>query len=193
MNHMFNDLSTKYDNVASHMRQMDVQIAQTAESVKRQQGTLPGKTDKNPKECNAIALRSGRTLPDTIPKKFSAAEKGKQKESEQPRSEPPPLSGEELEQSAETDPTPVAQPVEPIPPREYTPKVPYAVPEKTSRKDREETKCKKLLEDLTIKLPLVDAIQMIPSMRSLMKGLNSGKVTGDSELLMVSKECTAVL
>ncbi|KAF3593732.1 hypothetical protein DY000_02021317 [Brassica cretica] len=33
MNHMFRDLSTKYDNVASHMRQMDIQIAQTAESV----------------------------------------------------------------------------------------------------------------------------------------------------------------
>ena len=79
MNHMFNDLSTKYDNVASHMRQMDVQIAQTAESVKRQQGTLPGKTDKNLKECSAVALRSGRNLPDTMPKKLSAAEKGKQK------------------------------------------------------------------------------------------------------------------
>ena len=46
MNHMFNDLSTKYDNVASHMCQMDVQIAQTAESVKRHQGNLPRKTDK---------------------------------------------------------------------------------------------------------------------------------------------------
>ncbi|XP_009124167.1 uncharacterized protein LOC103849105 [Brassica rapa] len=50
-----------------------------------------------------------------------------------------------------------------------------------------------MLEDLTIKLPLVDAIQMIPSMRSLMKGLISGKVTGDSELLIISKECTSVL
>ena len=73
MNHMFNDLCTKYENVASHMRQMDVQIAQTAESVKRQQGTLPGKTDKNPKECSAVALRSGRRLPDAVPKKLSAA------------------------------------------------------------------------------------------------------------------------
>ena len=45
-----------------------------------------------------------------------------------------------------------------------------------------------MLEDLTIKLPLIDAIQMIPSMRSLMKGLISGKITGDSELLLVSKE-----
>ena len=87
---------------------MDVQIAQTAESVKRQQGTLPGKTDKNPKECNAVALRSGRNLPDAIPKKLAAAEKGKQKEGEQPRSETPPLSDEEPEQSAEIDPTPVA-------------------------------------------------------------------------------------
>ncbi|KAF3602212.1 hypothetical protein F2Q69_00036422 [Brassica cretica] len=84
LNHMFNDLSTECDNVASHMRQMDVQIAQTAESVKRQQGTLPGKTDKNPKECSAVALRSGRTLPDAVPKKLSATEKGKQKEGEQP-------------------------------------------------------------------------------------------------------------
>ncbi|KAF2564384.1 hypothetical protein F2Q70_00017276 [Brassica cretica] len=144
---MFSDLSTKYDNVTSHMRQMDVQIAQTAESVKRQQGTLPGKTDKNPKECSAVALRSERTLPDAAPKKLSAAEKGKQKEGEQPRSEAAPLSDEEPEQPAETDPTPAASPV---PSREYTPKVPYPVPAKTFCKDREETKCKKMLEDLTI-------------------------------------------
>ena len=50
-----------------------------------------------------------------------------------------------------------------------------------------------MLEDLTIKLPRMDAVQMIPSMRSLIKVLISGKITGDSELLLVSKECTAVL
>ncbi|KAF2584202.1 hypothetical protein F2Q70_00035864 [Brassica cretica] len=68
MNHMFNDPSTKYNNVASHMRQMDVQIAQTTES-------------------------------------------------------PP-----------ETDPSPAATPVETVPSCEYTPKVPYPVLAKTSRK-----------------------------------------------------------
>ena len=94
---MFNDLSTKYDNVASHMRQMDVQIAQTAESVKRQQCTLHGKSDNNPTECSVVALRSGRTLPEAVPKKLSAAEKGKQKEGEQPRSVAPPLFDEEPE------------------------------------------------------------------------------------------------
>ena len=39
----------------------------------------------------------------------------------------------------------------------------------------------------------MDAIQMMPYRRSLTKGLISDKITGDSELLMVSKECTAIL
>ncbi|KAF3564155.1 hypothetical protein DY000_02012606 [Brassica cretica] len=60
------------------------QIAQTAETIKRQQGTLPEKTYKNPKDCNAVELRSGRHLPDPVPKKLTAKEKGKQKEEEQP-------------------------------------------------------------------------------------------------------------
>ncbi|KAF3531592.1 hypothetical protein DY000_02041699 [Brassica cretica] len=58
-----------------------------------------------------------------------------------------------------------------VPAREYTPKVPYPVPAKATRKDREEMKCRKMLEDLTVRLSLMDAIQMMPSMRSFMKGL----------------------
>ncbi|KAF3540689.1 hypothetical protein F2Q69_00021893 [Brassica cretica] len=104
----------------------------TSPIVKRQQGTLPEKTDKNPKECSAVALRSGRRLLDVVPKKLSAAEKGKQKEGDQPQSEDVPLSDEETEQSAETDPTLATIPVESVPPCEYTPKVLYPVPEKTS-------------------------------------------------------------
>ncbi|XP_048613311.1 uncharacterized protein LOC106384524 [Brassica napus] len=153
MNHMFGDLSTKYDNVASHMRQMDIQIAQTAESVKRQQGTLPGKTDKNPKVCNAVQLRSGP---------------------EQPAEAVRPIP-------------------EAVPPREYIPKVPYPVPARATRKDKEEMKCRKMLEDLTVRLPLMDAIQMMPSMRSFMKGLISDKISEESEFMTVSKECSAVL
>ncbi|KAF3531471.1 hypothetical protein DY000_02039894 [Brassica cretica] len=49
-----------------------------------QQGTFPGKTGKNPKDCNAVELRSGRHLPDPVPKKLTPNEKGKQKEGEQP-------------------------------------------------------------------------------------------------------------
>ncbi|KAF2579064.1 hypothetical protein F2Q68_00004769 [Brassica cretica] len=84
MDNMFTELNSKYDAIASYIRQMDVQITQTAETIKRQQGTLPGKTDKNPKDRNAVELRNGRHLSDPIPKKLTAQEKGKQKEGEQP-------------------------------------------------------------------------------------------------------------
>ncbi|XP_048623789.1 uncharacterized protein LOC106384712 [Brassica napus] len=177
MNHMLSNLSTKYDNVASHMRQMDIQIAQTAESIKRQQGTLPGKTDKNPKECNA----------------------GKQKESELPPANTP-AAEKEREPTVGTNSPGQEQPakaIRPIPEHvpacEYTPKVPYPVPSKATRKDREEMKCKKMLEDLTVQLPLMDAIQMMPSRRSFMKGLISGKISEESEFMTVSNECSAVL
>ncbi|KAF3554594.1 hypothetical protein F2Q69_00014826 [Brassica cretica] len=50
------------------------------------------------------------------------------------------IQGKALNQSAETYPTPATTSVEPVPLREYTPKVPYPVPAKKSRKDREEMK-----------------------------------------------------
>ncbi|KAF3509819.1 hypothetical protein F2Q69_00008039 [Brassica cretica] len=75
-----------------------------------------------------------------------------------------------------------------VPPREYIPKVPYPVPAKATRMDREEMKCRKMLEDLTVRLPLIGAIQMMPSMRSFMKGLISGKISEESEFMTVSKD-----
>ncbi|KAF2554347.1 hypothetical protein F2Q68_00033651 [Brassica cretica] len=62
MDNMFTELNSKYDVVASHIRQMDVQIAQTAETTKRQQGTLPGKTYKNPKDCLPSCLDPNESL-----------------------------------------------------------------------------------------------------------------------------------
>ncbi|KAF3606216.1 hypothetical protein DY000_02048935 [Brassica cretica] len=38
MGNMFTELNTKYDTVSNHIKRIDVQLAQTAESVKRQQG-----------------------------------------------------------------------------------------------------------------------------------------------------------
>ncbi|XP_013617570.1 PREDICTED: uncharacterized protein LOC106324096 [Brassica oleracea var. oleracea] len=123
MNHMFRDLSTKYDNVVSHMRQIDIQIAQTAESVKRQQGTLPGKTDKTPKEC-----KSGKQLSEPEKRRFTTGEKGKQKESKQLPADTPTVERNTEPAVGRSSPGPeqpaeVVRPIpEVVPPREYIPK-----------------------------------------------------------------------
>ena len=100
---------------------------------------------------------------------------------------------QDAEQPAVIEPVALTMPDWRVPAFVYTPKVHYPVPAKKSRKDCEEMKCKKMLEELNVKLSLMDAIQMIPSMRSLVKGLISGKTSADSDIMMVSKECSAVL
>ncbi|CAA7033653.1 unnamed protein product [Microthlaspi erraticum] len=45
---MYNDLNGKYEAVWTHVKKLDVQVAQTAEAVKRPHGTLPGKGEQTP-------------------------------------------------------------------------------------------------------------------------------------------------
>ncbi|KAF2546046.1 hypothetical protein F2Q70_00020819 [Brassica cretica] len=63
MDNMFTELNTKYDTVSNHIKRIDVQLAQTTESIKSQQGTLPGKNVMNPRveHCNAAELRCGKS------------------------------------------------------------------------------------------------------------------------------------
>ncbi|KAF3565841.1 hypothetical protein DY000_02014041 [Brassica cretica] len=59
MDNMFTELNTKYDTVSNHIKRIDVQLAQTTERVKSQQGDLPGKNVMNPRveHCNVAELR----------------------------------------------------------------------------------------------------------------------------------------
>ncbi|KAF3602117.1 hypothetical protein F2Q69_00033072 [Brassica cretica] len=103
MGNMFTELNNKYDNLAIHIRKIDVQLAQTVESFKRQQETLPGRTDKNPRteHCNAIE------------QPFTETVLGAEEDTEQPASSAVTAPDE----SAETPPS-----------RVYVPKVPYPIP-----------------------------------------------------------------
>ncbi|KAG5391890.1 hypothetical protein IGI04_021853 [Brassica rapa subsp. trilocularis] len=104
---------------------------------------------------------------------------GNQKESEQPPVTAP-ADEEEAELPVKHTPTTTEQPTvvvrpvaEPVPTRDYVPKVLYPVPAKATRKDKEEMKCRKMLEDLTVRLPLMSAIQMMPSMKQNVQNIDA--------------------
>ncbi|XP_024006440.1 uncharacterized protein LOC112082948 [Eutrema salsugineum] len=60
---LYLDLNGKFEALNTHVKKLDIQLAQTAEAVKRQEGFLPGKTDTNPRHyCSAITLRSCKKL-----------------------------------------------------------------------------------------------------------------------------------
>ncbi|XP_013700535.1 uncharacterized protein LOC106404361 [Brassica napus] len=117
METMFTELNTKYDIVSNHIERIDVQLAQTAESVKRQQGTLPGKSLMNPRvqHWNAAELR---------------CEKSEGNEPEQLSVETDSGAEERTEQPASSDVTAPGEPIEIPSVRVYVPKVPYPIPPK---------------------------------------------------------------
>ena len=101
--------------MSNHIKRIDVQLAQTAESVKRQQGMLPGKSAMNPRVeyCNATELR---------------CEKAEGKEPEQLSAETAPSAEERTKQHASSEVTAPDEPIEIPPVRVYVPKVPYPIP-----------------------------------------------------------------
>ncbi|KAG5385101.1 hypothetical protein IGI04_036571 [Brassica rapa subsp. trilocularis] len=140
MGNMFTELNNKYDNPAIHMRKIDVQLAQTAESVKRQQETLPGRTDKNPRteHCNAI---------------------------EQPFAETVLGTEENSEQSTSSGVTGPSVPAETPPVRVYVPKVPYPIPPRHLMDpiSEEQLICfNKMVRRLPKELAFEDALQIRP-------------------------------
>lgn len=54
---MYNDLNSKFEALSTHVKKLDIKVAQTVEAIKRQAGVLPVQLEYNPKEyCNAIII-----------------------------------------------------------------------------------------------------------------------------------------
>ncbi|KAG5394190.1 hypothetical protein IGI04_024153 [Brassica rapa subsp. trilocularis] len=140
MGNMFTELNNKYDNLAIHIRKIDVQLAQTAESVKRQQETLPGRTDKNPRteHCNAVEQSFAETIL---------------------------VAEENTEQSASSEVMAPSEPAETPPVRVYVPKVPYPIPPRHLMDPISEEQLigfNKMVRRLPKELAFEDALQIRP-------------------------------
>ncbi|KAL1193254.1 hypothetical protein V5N11_017087 [Cardamine amara subsp. amara] len=177
VDNMYNDLNNKYKAISTHLKVLDTQVAQTADTMKRQQGVLPAKGEQNPREfVNAIALRSGRVLEPVERQETNADVVIDLEEQDEQEAEKIQNPAEKL----------TAQPLV----RVYASKVPYPTHPKKSRTDLDEAKCREMLDDLIVKLPLVDAIQMIPSIKRYMKSLVTSKVSGEEDFVKVTKDCS---
>ncbi|XP_024013164.1 uncharacterized protein LOC112087479, partial [Eutrema salsugineum] len=77
---IYTDLNGKFESLATHVKKLEHQIGQTADSMKRQPGVLPGRVEDNPKKfCNAMTAvleeepvtdSKGRLTPEPLIKDF---------------------------------------------------------------------------------------------------------------------------
>ena len=79
-------------NASASLKNLETQVGQLALNMPNQnKGTFPSDTQKNPKDCMAIQLRSGKDLSsnkETAGKEGTEAEKEKTEEKEEKNSQP---------------------------------------------------------------------------------------------------------
>ncbi|XP_024009409.1 uncharacterized protein LOC112084493 [Eutrema salsugineum] len=164
---LYLDLNGKIKALNTHVKKLDTQVAQTAESVKRQEGFLPGKTDTNPRHyCSAISLRSEPVSSDTT---TSVARHQLQSKADIAQS---PKSAEE---------------------RVYKPKVPYPRSPRKSKQEIDDARCKALMEKLVLEIPLVDAVKIAPTLRHYVKKMVTNNLSHEEGVMMISEQVSAVI
>ncbi|XP_024014510.1 uncharacterized protein LOC112088459 [Eutrema salsugineum] len=149
---LYLDLNGKIEVLNTHVKKLDTQVAQTAESVKRQEGFLPGKTNTNPRHyCSAISLRSGKKLTPVLKKGVFEDEIVELDESEENFETAEPVSSNtttsvarhQLQSKAD-----IAQNPKPTEEKVYKPQVPYPRSPKKSKQELDDARCKALMEKL---------------------------------------------
>ena len=148
---------------------MEVQVGQIVKLLsERQQGTLPGNTEANPKEqVKAITLRSGKQLESDEEKLVPATmEKGKEGALEEDGTSE--VEGVvEKEKAQEEKQTSKVRP--------YMPPIPYPARLKKNKDQEQFGKFLDLFKQLHINLPLVEALSQMPRYAKFLKDLLSNK------------------
>ncbi|XP_074579553.1 uncharacterized protein LOC141836046 [Curcuma longa] len=164
-------INEKLDDHDKRMKMQETQIAQISSSLSsRTVGALPGKPDFNPMEhCKAIELRSGRTLKDREPQ-VTAPREGI---SFTPAAVQPPSSVPDVEDTMEEVET--ASPAGIQQKKSYVRNIPYPQRLLYKQKDEEFEKLYNRVKDLTLEVPLLDALIEMPKFAKFIKGLMSTK------------------
>ena len=167
------------------IRNLEMQIGQMAKIIsERPQGSLPSNTETNPREqVNAITLRSGTKLEEPHQKK----------ETEEPTTNKEPST--KIRQSPK-------QPADGWSPgirfadpnvKPYVPPLPF--PERQiQHPDKEFSNFFKILKNLHINIPFVDAITQMPRYAKFLKEiLTNKKKLKEHERINLNEECSAIL
>ncbi|XP_074276925.1 uncharacterized protein LOC141600582 [Silene latifolia] len=182
----------------THVAQISQQLSQLAQNP----GKFPGNT-VNPREMNAVFLRSGKQLEEV---EKSPNWKRKRVSSEVAKEHPVEVVQEDeimAEKSKEVEMVDPPKQDEPIatkakectpPPREYVAPVPFPQRLAKPRIEKKYEKFVEILKGMNVTIPFLDMITGIPSYGKFLKELVTlKKKNGEVQTINLSKECSAIL
>ena len=148
-------------------------------------GTFPSDTQKNPKDCMAIQLRSGKDLSSNKKaegKEETEAEKEKtEKKEEEKNSQLEQLKGSNDQKKKEGVPT-------------YTPAVPFPQRLQKSRREEQFSKFLDIFKKIEINIPFAEVISQMPLYAKFLKEILSKKrKIAEEGIVNLTATCSAII
>ncbi|XP_058010474.1 uncharacterized protein LOC131183820 [Hevea brasiliensis] len=178
------------DQLATHNRMLENQIAQQASSSSKVQGKFPSQPE-NPREyCKAMILRSGKIMGD---EKKDKVEEEKKKENEN-KNESTSNHDEVNEKANKKKEVEKEEEEKYMSPPPYKPQLSYPQRFQKAKLDKQFGKFLEVLKKLYMNIPFTDAISQMPSYSKFLKEILSNKRRlEDYETVALTEECSALL
>ena len=166
-------------NASASLKNLETQVGQLALNMPNQnKGTFPSDTQKNPKDCMAIQLRSGKDLSSN---KETEAEKEKTEEKEEKNSQLEQLKGNNDQKKNEGVPA-------------YTHAVPFPQRLHKSRREEQFSKFLDIFKKIEINIPFAEVISQMPLYAKFLKELLSKKrKIAEEGIVNLTATCSAII
>ncbi|XP_049394753.1 uncharacterized protein LOC125859056 [Solanum stenotomum] len=195
----FSSMSQLVDSHTTSIKQIEQQLGQLSTSLnQRKNGSLSSDTIQNPKKdrhCIANATRSGKVLSDPI----SAGTKYEQILEQASREEDETIQVDDLEEAQQAQPKapPVRgkeKEVQENLPLQQIPRPPPPFPQRLKKKaeDGKFTKFITMLKQLSVNIPLVEALEHIPRYAKFIKDLVTKKRAVSHDFSNNGHHCSAI-
>ena len=172
-------------NASASLKNLETQVGQLTLNMPNQsKGTFPSDTQKNPKDCMAIQLRSGKDLSSnkkTERKEETEAEKEETEKKEEKNSHIEQLKGSNDQKKKEGVPT-------------YTPAVPFLQRLQKSRREEQFSKFLDIFKKIEINIPFAEVISQMPLYAKFLKEILSKKrKIAEEGIVNLTATCSAII
>ena len=172
-------------NASASLKNLETQVGQLALNMLNQnKGTFLSDTQKNPKDCMAIQLRSGKDLSSNKKiegKEETEAEKEKTEEKEEKNSQLDQLKGSNDQKKKEGVPA-------------YTHAVPFPQRLQKSRREEQFSKILDILKKIEINIPFTEVISQMPLYAKFLKEVLSKKrKIAEEGIVNLTATCSAII
>ena len=183
-------------NTSASLKNLETQVGQLALSMPNQsKGTFPSDTQKNPKDCMVVQLRSGKEVGNNSKKERKEVTDAEQEETRKEGEKSTPKKTIEAKKKIQTEQpegSSEQKQKERVP--AYTPTVPF--PQRLQKAKREEqlSKFLDIFKKIEIYIPFVEVINQMPNYAKFLKEIpNKKKKIAEEGIANLTTTCSAVI